>query len=124
MHQYEEGYGYGCMDPLGKTYQFFSDSLLSKWGFGDGDMLNELCGATSHDDLALFVEKVIVPQITSHKITTCRIHTSHNPIRAETIDGVEPLYPSDYRFTLLAQCFSYTGQEILEALEKLINEQK
>lgn len=125
MHHYEEQQEYyNSLDPLTKTYTFFSDSLLSKWGFGDGNMLDELCGATSHDDLALFVDKIIVSQITSHKVTARRVHTIHNPIRAEFVDGVEALYPVDERFELKPEKFSYTGQEILEALEKLRNEQK
>ena len=94
---------------LDRIYNFYPEGLLSKWGFADGDLLDY---AFTREDLCDFVEKVIVPQITSHKVETCRISTIHNPIRAKTVDGIEVEYPQDERFVLLPEVISYTGHEI------------
>jgi len=73
----------------------FSSSLLSKWGFNDGDDPDEwldYCDAHGIDHNAVdfplipLVHQYLLPKI-GQKITVVEIETSHNPIRALTVDG-------------------------------------
>lgn len=73
----------------------FSASLLSKWGFNDGDDPEDwldYCEAHGVDYNALdfplvaLVRRYLLPRI-QQPITVVEIETSHNPIRAETVDG-------------------------------------
>jgi hypothetical protein len=77
------------------TLTLFSSSLLSKWGFNDGDAPDQwydYCDSLGVDwtklefPLAALVRKHLVPAL-EQTITVCDIETSHNPIRAETVDG-------------------------------------
>ncbi|NQX36267.1 hypothetical protein [Herbiconiux sp. VKM Ac-2851] len=80
-----------------------AQSLLSKWGFGDGDKIGDwwwdhfdepldsrFPGAHRHDVLRLLVRLALVPAIEAfgHAITVYDIGTIHNPVRAETVDGI------------------------------------
>lgn len=92
----------------GENVAFSTGSLLSKWGFGDGDQLDDLLYDNGYGDvweterlslpdeafsfdhrvLIRCVETFVLPQVREHhEITTYRIHTIHNPIRASLIDG-------------------------------------
>lgn len=75
----------------------FSRSLLSKWGFNDGDTPAEWCDYC--DDRGIdwsqlefplvdLVRRYLLPVI-EQVITVVEIETSHNPIRVETVDGVD-----------------------------------
>lgn len=97
---------------------FFTNCLLSKWGFGDGDMLDDLLWdhgygevwqqeqdtrpdsdfSFDHRVLIRVVEEHVLPAVRQHHdITTYRILTIHNPIRAEEVDGDPVAHPSDDR---------------------------
>lgn len=68
-----------------------SASLLSKWGFGDGDQLDWLAehGDFDHDKtLCALVRRKLLPALTQ-KVEVEEISTIHNPIRARTVDGVD-----------------------------------
>lgn len=75
--------------------RFYSECILSKSGFGDGDMLSEFLIENGFDidrdsSNALLVEIVktkVLPVITQ-KIDVIT-SSSHNPIRAFSIDGIE-----------------------------------
>lgn len=76
-------------------------SLFSKWGFGDGDIVDEWYwdtfdgpipnGISHHDVLIELVRKVLVPAIETagHRIDVYEIDTIHNPIRARYFDDVD-----------------------------------
>ncbi|WP_435597023.1 hypothetical protein [Streptomyces anulatus] len=75
----------------------FSSSLLSKWGFNDGDdpcdwldycEANDIDHANVDFPLVELVRRFLVPQI-DQQVTVVEIETIHNPIRAETVDGVD-----------------------------------
>lgn len=76
-----------------------ADSLLSKWGFSDGEALSdwwwdrfdESPAFNDHDLLHALVMAYLVPAIrdAGYEVEIVRIETSHNPVRAETLDGVE-----------------------------------
>jgi hypothetical protein len=72
-----------------------SSSLLSKWGFNDGDDPDDwldYCDANGIDHNALgfplipLVQRHLLPQL-KQRVTVVEIETSHNPIRAESVDG-------------------------------------
>ena len=75
-----------------------SASLLSKWGFDDGYMPDDYldwCDAHGHpyppsegDLLVTLVRTRLVP-VLDQKVDIVEIETSHNPIRAERVDGVD-----------------------------------
>lgn len=82
--------------------RFYTSGLLSKWGFKDGDILDDLlwdsglCGTgklgddselQEHDVLTKIIQDYVLPKITDD-VKTCRIMTIHNPIRAEFVNGV------------------------------------
>lgn len=83
------------------TRPFFMDanSLLSKWGFGDGDGLgdwwweefDEPFPDEEHLVLRDLVRTHLVPAIeaTGRSVTLTDIETIHNPVRAEILDGSE-----------------------------------
>lgn len=72
---------------------FYTDSLLSKFGFGDGDMLDDLLFDNGinldndHDFLIKVVREHVLPAV-KQQVDVYEIVTIHNPIRAERIDGV------------------------------------
>lgn len=75
----------------------FSEGLLSKWGFNDGDDPEpwlDWCDAQGIDHnaieypLARLVREHLIPVI-EQTITVVDIESSHNPIRAKTVDGAD-----------------------------------
>ncbi|MFC8075952.1 hypothetical protein ACFUN8_10445 [Streptomyces sp. NPDC057307] len=79
------------------TITLFSSSLLSKWGFNDGDdpeLWLAWCETRGIDHNAFdfpwaaLVRKYLVPVI-EQDITVVNIGTMHNPIRAATVDGAD-----------------------------------
>lgn len=79
------------------TVTLFSSSLLSKWGFNDGDTPEpwlDWCETQGIDynafdfPLAALVRKHLVPAL-DQAVAIVDIETSHNPIRAETVDGID-----------------------------------
>lgn len=72
----------------------FSSSLLSKFGFNDGDGPNEWwdhCDANGLDldyPLEEIVRRYLVPRL-EQDVTVVHIETCHNPIRVETVNGVD-----------------------------------
>ncbi|WP_330348156.1 hypothetical protein [Streptomyces sp. NBC_00582] len=80
-----------------QTLTLFSRSLLSKWGFNDGDTPDawmDWCDSEGIDwpqldfPLVALVREHLVPAITQN-VSVVEIETSHNPIRVETIDGTD-----------------------------------
>ena len=88
---------------------FATNDLLSKWGFGDGDMLDDLLidfGGYDYTDLTWFTKSddvgpfhgfehmvliaavcaYVVPKI-DQRVEVFVVGTIHNPIRAHRVDG-------------------------------------
>ena len=83
------------LDALPAVYHLLSDDLLSKWGFGDGDMFDDLCWALEQaegidvdgqDVLKAAVRRWMLPRL-RQRVEVVEIETIHNPIRASTVDG-------------------------------------
>lgn len=77
------------------SYTLFSDGLLSKWGFHDGGQFDDFEFEYSSPDgpdaktiLVAAVKAYLVPQL-KQSVNIVEIITSHNPIRANTVDGRE-----------------------------------
>lgn len=76
-----------------------ADSLLSKWGFADGstlfdwwwDRYDESPSFDDADVLHALVLAYLVPALrkAGHEVEIVRIETSHNPVRADTLDGID-----------------------------------
>lgn len=85
------------MDPPSLTLT--SQSLLSKWGFSDGDTPEELMDYWDeigipypdwHTALCAMVQEYLLPELSKcHRIEVQEICTIHNPIRATVVDGIE-----------------------------------
>lgn len=77
----------------------FSEGLLSKWGFGDGDCLDDVLydwadengipysRLNDHAVLIRLVREYVLPAL-DQQVVAYTISTIHNPIRAKAIDGV------------------------------------
>jgi len=83
------------------TVYLDSDSLLSKYGFGDGDMLDDIVwdwwdarnsewGSsppfTQHAVLVAVVKRHLLPAL-PEQVDTFAIGTCHNPIRVDKVNG-------------------------------------
>lgn len=80
-----------------ETVTLFSADLLSKWGFNDGadpDEWWDFCERHGADPgvldfpLVEMVQRYLIPRL-DQTVTVAIIETSHNPIRVETVDGVD-----------------------------------
>jgi len=76
----------------------YSEGLLSKWGFEDGDMPENVWDAIEeagldfmtidwHGVLRSLVRDYLLPALDQH-VEVYDIETIHNPIRAKSVDGV------------------------------------
>ena len=80
-----------------KDFALHDANLYHKWGFGDGDALEDwwweiydVPPTVDLDDVLWdLVKEYLVPAIeeAGHTIEVIRIVTNHNPVRAETLDG-------------------------------------
>ena len=80
-----------------KLLTLHASGLLYKWGFGDGDVLanwwwdvyDEEPPKNDHDLLYVLVTQYLLPILRREgfDVTVYRIHTNHNPVRAEYING-------------------------------------
>lgn len=78
-----------------KKITLHTSDLLSKWGFCDGDILDDFIWdndyeykVLKHKLLFRLVKKFLLPKL-NHKIEVCFFDTIHNPVRAEMIDGID-----------------------------------
>lgn len=110
----------------------FSSGLLSKWGFGDGDAPDEFWDWLEEQDcehvplgwkriLCVLVERYVVP-VLDQKVTTVRISTLHNPIRARTVDGQGVKrwwYEPDGAPELTPECVEVPMSEVVKVAAEL-----
>jgi hypothetical protein len=75
--------------------RFYTEGLLSKWGFNDGDILDDLLydhfGTFDEDPHELLIKVVrvhILPKL-EQMVEVHEINTIHNPIRATSVNGVK-----------------------------------
>lgn len=101
-----------------------AESLLSKWGFGDGDALSDWWWDTFEYDpdwdfhVVLFelVKEHLVPEMErkGHRVELVFIHTIHNPVRAERLNGEEIDWYGDHATLPIA--IAVTRDQILAAV--------
>jgi len=80
--------------------RIYTEGLLSKWGFRDGDVLDDFLRDAQEDGrlpagrlnehgiLRALVRRFIEP-VLEQTVELVDIETIHNPIRAESVDGVK-----------------------------------
>ena len=110
-----------------ETVHFFTSSLLSKWGFGDGDDLDWLYEHNrDYDPHATLIECVRRKMLPALKQTVeiREIGCCHNPCRAGTVDGVDVTdlwYDSSKTLDppLSPEFVVMSGAEILEVAEAI-----
>lgn len=113
-----------------------SDGLLSKWGFDDGslpdsylDWLDEQGLDYPDDDteiLRTLVRERLVPALDQH-IELVDIETSHNPIRASRVDGVDVedcWYGKQPNPELTPDAVFVTYRDVLDLAERAKQEEK
>ena len=94
-HPTPQGMGEPAREP---SLTLFSSSLLSKWGFNDGDAPDDVLDYCEehglgwriewHPALVQLVRRFLLP-VLDQDVTIAEIETNHNPIRAETVGGVD-----------------------------------
>ena len=99
--------------------EFYPSGLLHKFGFGDGDMLEDLreehgLKVDRSDLLAAVVERLVVPRL-DQRVETYTLASMHNPIRARTVDGDE----ADMDSTLTPEVIEVPVAQILEVARTL-----
>ena len=104
------------------TYRLDSESLLSKWGFDDGDPFSDwLLGPTNHAFrskifLAAVVRKFLIPKL-DQKVEIVFLDTCHNPIRAAKVDGVAvDWYSSNPGIKLTPEFVEVTDEQLAQTL--------
>ena len=105
--------------PVEGVIEFYPSGLLHKFGFGDGDMLEDLreehgLKVDRSDLLAAVVERLVVPRL-DQRVETYTIGSMHNPIRARTVDGEE----ADLDSTLTPEVIEVPIAQIIEVARTL-----
>lgn len=78
-------------EPPPPSVYLHSQCLLSKWGFSDGDELSWLMehGFNNHKEVLVELVKTKLLPALEQSVEVEIISTSHNPIRAVTVNGVD-----------------------------------
>ncbi len=100
------------------TIRFYTDNLLSKWGFEDGDLLCDRLNSYPSLErrcelLWSVVESLVIPKI-DQKVEVMRLITCHNPIRADKIDGKEINHYTDNGIKLTPEYVDVPISEIIK----------
>lgn len=101
-----------------ETVQLYSQCLLSKWGFCDGDILEWLSDFGAFDRRAVLVELVktkLLPTL-NQPVEFEVINTIHNPIRVTTVDGQDVThwhYETNLPELLTPEEVTVSGAEVL-----------
>ena len=107
----------------------WSDSLQSKWGFGDGDIPDSILDHVGdevgfaldwHAVLRKLVRKHLLPALedAGHSVEVYDIETNHNPIRASKIDGVDVDDYSDRNVPTRLDGVKITWPQIKQAIDQ------
>jgi hypothetical protein len=114
--------------PSNATFLLNAESLLSKWGFGDGGALGEWWWDNfdepepfdDHRALIVLVETYLVPALAAAGWTVelTYVETNHNPVRAETLNGAKVDWYDTRRVEFDPPIWAeVTRDQILAALE-------
>ena len=110
--------------------RLFSDGLLSKYGFNDGDAPEEFLdycdeqGAEYppgwHRTLSALVRRYLLP-VLDQEVTVVEIGCNHNPIRAETVDGADVTggWYGEPGVTLTPDCVEVPMSDVLRVAREL-----
>ncbi|MGB0913288.1 MAG: hypothetical protein ACPGSW_06850 [Phaeobacter italicus] len=117
------------------TVRFDTSGLLSKWGFCDGNLLDDLLydsGFEGHDwldfyaVLATVVREKVAPQVDQQlELADMTQGTIHNPMRAGCVDGVEVDWRAggrEQQIVLTPEFVDVPVSEILAVAQRLSDE--
>ncbi|WP_433355598.1 hypothetical protein ACQP25_17165 [Microtetraspora malaysiensis] len=102
--------------------------MLSKWGFNDGDVPDDLLdycddrGIPSPDGWDEVLHTLVVERLLpalDQRVEIVRVGTSHNPVRALTVDGVDVTdewYGDKERTSLTPDCVEVPMSEVVEVM--------
>ena len=104
--------------------RLYSSGLLSRWGFNDGDTpeaFYDYCEDHEIDygaidwghTLVKLVREFLLPAI-EQDIEVHEIETSHNPIRARCVGGVEVAFPVDDTIKLTPEYVEVSWATVVE----------
>jgi hypothetical protein len=109
----------------------YSECLLSKWGFNDGDEPDfwlDWCdeqgldynarGWDWHATLRRLVREHLAPKL-EQRVELVDIETIHNPIRVETVDGVEVDWYADRPIALTPDHVEIPFSEVLRVVREV-----
>ena len=108
--------------PKGYNMKFYTSGLLNKFGFQDGDMIDDLLfenfGLASnlnftHNVLVKVVVDHVIPKL-DQKIEQVIITTIHNPIRAGTVNGHRVDWYNGNEFELTPKIVEVSDQIIID----------
>lgn len=121
MHGCMQKSYFDCEPVPPEMVTFFTESLLSKWGFSDGDLLDwlyEFGIRDKHAVLCAVVRQKVLPAL-AQRVEVDEIGTCHNPIRARTVDGKDVTHMHydavlHTKGMLTPESVDVTGAEVLE----------
>ena len=109
------------------TLRLDAESLLSKWGFNDGDEPDSLLDywdahGIAHPDnwhqvLELLVRRHLLP-VLDQRVEVGFVETNHNPVRAFAVDGVDVTdqHRGGSRTQLTPESVEVTMAEVMDAV--------
>lgn len=107
--------------------KFNTNGLLSKWGFMDGDILedfmfdSDLCDNDinqSHKSLIKVVVDHVIPKL-DQEVELSQISTIHNPIRAKSVDGKNVNWYRDDGDILTPSVVEVSDDVIIEIIKSI-----
>lgn len=110
-----------------RVLHLFSAGLLSKFGFNDGDEPDNVADWLEADGIAymdvawrpalqLLVREHLLPKL-DQVVEVYDIETNHNPIRAESVDGVKiDCYANNSGIVLTPECIEVPYRDVIAAV--------
>lgn len=117
------------------SYTLYTEDLNSKFGFGDGDMFQEICidfeeknglpfdSIDDHEVLRQVIKRYLLPKLDKRVTIYETFSTCHNPCRVTSVDGVE----HEWGFEPIEAKPEYvvvTREQVLEIIPECIRDDK
>lgn len=111
-----------------RTLFLDADNLAHKWGFSDGaiiddwwwEVYDDVPSVDAHDLLFDLVKDFLLPELEKqgYVVELTRIHTNHNPVRAEKVNGEEvDWYEKKWEYFIPTVTVEITKEQLEEYLK-------